>query len=97
MTKLIDGGAWGGSKDDLLDYLKIAARHVKTIVGADGKVHYVPLSIAFESLDQVAFNRIFDRFLYVVCESLLPGEDWEKLRDEIVKAADGDLSQRYAA
>lgn len=96
MEMLIDGGAWGGSKDDLLDYLKIAARHVKTIIGADGKTYFVPRSIDFESMDQASFTRFFDRCLYVVCERLLPGQDWQALREEIATAAEGDLARRAA-
>lgn len=97
MKKLMDGGAWSGSKDDLLDYLKIATHLVRTLIDpADGKTYFVPESINFESMDQVAFARWFERVVYVVCQRLLPGHDWEELRDEIIDAVDGDLGQRAA-
>ncbi len=95
MKMLTDGGAWQGNAEDLLDYLKIAARLVKTVVGADGQVYHVPQSIAFESMDQVAFNRFFERAVYVVCERLLPAQNWEALRDEIIEAVDGDVARRF--
>lgn len=96
ISKLMDSGAWDGTKDGLLDYIKIATHHVSTLVGPDGRTYFVPQSIAFESLDQAAFRRFFDRAVYVVCERLLPGYDWEALRDEITDAIDGNLAWRAA-
>lgn len=94
---LVDGGAWQGDRDDLLDYLKIATHLVRTIVGADGTVYHVPKSIAWESMDQAAFARWFDRAIYVVCARLVPGQDWQALRDEIIESVDGPLRPRIAA
>lgn len=67
-----------------MDYLKIKARHVK-IVHNPGTNHVflVPKSIAFASVDQSAFNRLFNRMVWVVCNEIVPGLDEGQLRDEI--------------
>lgn len=87
--KLIEGGAWHGDEDGLLDYAKYATGLVDTKVDHLGGTHYAPRSIAFESMDQVRFNRFFDRVCFVVAQNLLGGEDWIALRDEIVNTVEG--------
>ncbi|MBB3997250.1 DUF1367 family protein [Aureimonas pseudogalii] len=96
--KLEDGGAWEGDMDSLLDWMKFATGHVRTVIDHNGQVHTVPKSIAFESMDQAQFSRWFSRVLFVICERLLQGHSWEALRDEIVEVTDGRFeAQRKAA
>lgn len=96
--KLIDGGAWDGDQDALLEWMKYATGHIRTSIDHRGNVHTVPRSIAFESMDQAQFTRWFNRVLFVICERLLPGKDWQELRDEVVEAVDGRFeAQRRAA
>lgn len=89
LRKMIDGGVWEGDEDGLKDYLKYATGLVDTKVDHIGGVHYVPRSIAFESMDQAGFNKFFDRACYVVANNLLGGADWIELRDEIVNLVEG--------
>lgn len=87
--KLMDGGAWAGDEEELLDRCKYAVGLVDTKIDHRGEPHYVPRSIAFESMDQARFNKFFDRVCYYVAANLLGGEDWIALRDEIVNTVEG--------
>ena len=61
-------------RDDAMDFLKIKARHVRYIADPrTGEVHIIPKSIAFASCSQAAFNRLMNRFVWVVCSEILPG------------------------
>lgn len=67
-----------------MDWLKLKARHVKIIQDPrTQQVAIIPKSIAFASLSQDAFKRVFDRMVYVVCAEIIPGLDEGKLRAEI--------------
>lgn len=67
-----------------MDFLKIKARHVKIVHNpGTGHVFLVPKSISFASVDQSAFNRLFNRMVWVVCNEIVPGLDEGQLRDEI--------------
>lgn len=70
--------------EDGMDWLKLKARHVKYI--QDPVTHQmaiIPKSIAFASLKQDDFKRVFDRMIWVVCSEILPGMDEGTLRAEI--------------
>lgn len=94
LNEVIEGGAWDGDTDDLLDWCKYGTSYVRTAVGPDGQVHMVPKSINFESMPQDKFSRWFDRVIWLVCDRLLAGHDWEALRADIYIAIDGDLPER---
>lgn len=67
-----------------MDWLKIKARHVKMIQDPRTEVvSIIPKSIAFASLSQDAFKRVFDRMVYVTVAEIIPGLDEGKLRAEI--------------
>lgn len=96
--KLIEGGVWAGDEDSLLEWMKFATGHVRTAIDHTGRPRTIPKSIAFESMDQAAFSRWFDRVLFVICDRLLVGTDWQDLRAEIVETVDGRFeAQRRAA
>ena len=86
-------------REDAMDYLKIKARHVKMMIDPrTGRLHMVPKSISFAALDQVGFNKLFDRFITVICEDILPGIDADALRAEVLAMVDGrDLRKAEAA
>lgn len=82
--------------DDAMDWLKIKARHVKWIVDpSTGSTLIVPKSIAFASLDQVHFSRLFDRFLYIVTTEIIPGLEEASLKKRIDEIIDGEMGKRY--
>lgn len=92
--KLCDGGVWEGDVNTFKDWAKFATGHVRTAVDHLGNPHYVPKSIAFESMDQATFNRWFDRVVYLVVQRLLNNSvEWEALKQEIIEAVDG--AKRY--
>lgn len=69
-----------------MDWLKIKARHVKMLQDPrTQQVAIIPKSIAFASLSQDAFKRVFDRMVYVVCSDIIPGLKESDLRREIEK------------
>lgn len=87
VKKIIEAGAWDGSKDTLTDYIKYATGHVYTFVDPDtGKTIIVTKSLKAESMDDVAFRQWFDAAIKVICEKLLGRKDWAWLRDEIYAA-----------
>jgi|TARA_R100001530_G_C4320819_1_gene155709 hypothetical protein len=71
------------SVDDLLDALKIAIGHTKTVVLKSG-AHKVPLSISFASMGQVAFDDFFDRAANFLVTEVIPGMDKKALLDEVM-------------
>ncbi len=90
------------ARDDMLDrdhavwQLKMAAKHYTLWLDATaGQVKPVVKSIAFASLDQVHFDRIFNRFIHVIVTDLVPGIEEEALRKRVLELVDGDLGRRY--
>lgn len=97
---VIDGGAWDGDTDSLLEYIKYGVGHVRTSIDPDGVVHTVPASIKYESMPQDKFNRFFDRAVWLISSRLLANDNWEGIRDDVIEAVDGGLTERakeYAA
>ena len=71
-------------RETAMEYLKIKSRHVRLVHDPrTGQLHILPKSINFASLDQIAFSRIFDRMVYVVCSEIMPGLSESDLRREI--------------
>lgn len=84
--------------ESAMDYLKIKARHVKIVHDPrTGNAYIVPKSIAFASVDQTAFSRLFNRMVWVVCNEIVPGLDESALRNEIEAMVTGNTRQRSAA
>ena len=77
------------SKAILLDEIKFQTGFVETHRTLGGKTVYKPKSIAYDSMDQVAFNAFFDDAIEVVVKYFLPGVSDEEIRDEILQAAGG--------
>lgn len=94
LNHVIEGGAWEGDTESLLDAIKIATGHVDRIFGMDGRPYYKTRSINFASMSQDQFKRFFDRAVYYVSTRLLGSDDWEALRDEIIEITEGDLGRR---
>ncbi len=70
--------------EDGMDWLKLKARHVKYIQDPKtNQVSIIPKSIAFASLSQDDFKRVFDRMIFIVCSEVIPGMDESELRAEI--------------
>lgn len=85
-TKVADACGFLHDKEDSMDWLKIKARHVKYIQDPHTQiVSIIPKSIAFASLSQDAFKRVFDRMVYVTVTEIIPGLKESDLRREIEK------------
>lgn len=56
--------------DSLLDSLKIACNHTRSIMLADGTMYFLPKSINFASLGEEEFKRFKNRALYVLSRIL---------------------------
>ncbi len=76
------------SAEIVSDVLKIRAGHVTAVKTAKGEI-FLPKSISFSALDQIAFNDFFDRVLRVVVSDILPGLDSEILRAEVQSIVEG--------
>lgn len=94
LNKVIEGGAWDGDTDSLIDAVKLATGHVDRFVTRDGQLAYKMKSIKYESMPQDKFNRFFDRAVFYVSTNLLCNEDWQALRNEICDMVDGDLGRQ---
>lgn len=82
--KVSDACEFLPDSETAMDWLKIKARHVKMIQDPrTQQLAIIPKSIAFASLSQDGFKRVFDRMVYVVCAEIIPGLDEGKLRAEI--------------
>ena len=82
------------------DIIKIACGHVVIYIEPDtGIVHMVPKSIAFQSLPQHAFNKIFNHALDVIVTRWMQGSGSEELRREAFARIDGPkaIGTRIAA
>lgn len=88
-----DNVDWLTDKDHAAREIKLACHLYEAHVSHDGKLVYVPMSIAWESLDQDKFNPFFERALRVICEKWIPGMDKEDLRRE-VEAMVGPVEKR---
>lgn len=67
--------------DSLLDSLKIACNHTRSIMLADGQMYFLPKSINFASLGEDEFKRFKNRALWVLSRIL--GFDATELLPEI--------------
>lgn len=82
--KIADACDWLHDRESAMDWLKLKSRHAKMLVDpSTGEIALVPRSIAFGSLDQQSFNRLFDRFIYVTCSEIIPGVEQKALRKAI--------------
>lgn len=82
-------------RDDAMALLKIKARHVRWMSDPQtGSMWPVPQSISFASLSQEQFGRLFDRFVWIICNELVPGIDEDDLRREVLELVDGDAGRR---
>lgn len=67
--------------------IKLATGFVRTFVDVDtGKSVYVPLSISFESIDQIRFAKFFDAACAAIAERYLPeGTTPDDVRKELLE------------
>lgn len=84
-------------REEAVFILKVRARYGDWVADPiTGETHFRPGSIAFDALSQEEFSKIFDRFIAIICQELVPGLAEETLRKEILDAAGGDLGRRAA-
>ena len=83
-TKVAEACEWLHDREDAMAWLKIKARHVRYIHdNHNGETQIIPKSIRFAALDQMGFDRIFRRMVYVTVTEIIPGIDEAALRTEI--------------
>jgi hypothetical protein len=83
-TKVAEACEWLHDREDAMAWLKIKARHVRYIHDhRNGETQIIPKSIRFAALDQMGFDRIFRRMVYVTVTEIIPGIDESALRAEI--------------
>lgn len=83
-TKVAEACEWLHDREDAMAWLKIKARHVRYIHDHhNGETQIVPKSIRFAALDQMGFDRVFKRMVYITVSEIIPGLDEEALRAEI--------------
>lgn len=89
--KIADSGALGDCDTrDVMNYLLLKAKHVRyvTNVHREGtEITPIVKSIRFASMDQTAFDRLFNRLVFIVTSDVLPDVPDGVLREEIEKMA----------
>lgn len=91
LSVLVENSEGFSTVEQALVALKIAVGHVDTYIDAEkGKTYFLPKSIAFESMSQSDFARLFDQAVHVVCQKWLSGMDADQLREEIYAMVDRD-------
>lgn len=70
------------SAEVVSDVIKLRTGHVTVVKTRKGEV-FLPKSISFAALDQVAFNEFFDRAIKVVVADIIPGINSDALRQEV--------------
>lgn len=71
-------------RDQAMHLLKLKARFVAVVVDpTNNRIHLIPKSIAWDKCPQEVFNRLMNRFVYIVVSELIPGMDEGDLRNEI--------------
>ena len=68
--------------DTLHDAIKVKLGYVRTMTFKDGTEAVVPLSIAFDKMDQSAFRSFFDAFVDLVHTAIIPGVGKEAFENE---------------
>lgn len=67
--------------------VQIAAGHVDELITIEGEVVFIPKSIAYDTLDEMEFSKVFGETM-TVCAKILGDLDLDELRVEV---------ERYAA
>lgn len=82
--KVSEACDWLTDREVAMAWLLIKARHVRYVHDLNNnQAVIIPKSIAWASLDQSAFTRLYNRILYVVTSEIIPGLDEGDLRREI--------------
>lgn len=74
------------NEDAMRAALTISAGHRSEIALPDGSTGYMPLSIAFDKMDQAAFNEFWARCCDAITKHYVPG-----ITDEDIRAGIADL------
>jgi len=72
------------SFDDLLVEIKLQCGHYTEHVTEGGKLCYIPKSISFGKMDQVAFDAFYAKMEQVVLRDFFPGMSCAVLRQEVL-------------
>lgn len=87
--KIADSGVLGDADTrEVMNYLLKKCKHVKYIANThrDGvEVEVIVKSIRFAQMDQTAFDRLFNRMLFVITSEILPDMPEGELRAEVEK------------
>lgn len=75
----------GEDEDDISDEIKIACGHYKEVIRRDGAIDRKPLSISYESMDEIPFREHFEKEVQAIymLYGILPADIRAKL-DEIL-------------
>lgn len=68
--------------DTLHDAIKVKLGYVRTMTFKDGTEAVVPLSIAFDKMDQAEFRGFFEAFVDLVHKSIIPGVGKDDFENE---------------
>jgi hypothetical protein len=84
LTKVLDNTDRFHDLEDLRDFLKIRSRMFRLRIMPDGSTVLELQSVSFGSMDQLIFQRVVNRWLWIVEHEILPDIDDTALRNEIL-------------
>lgn len=84
LTRILDNTDRFKDLDDLKDYLKVRSKMFRLRVLPDGSTVLELQSVSFGSMDQLQFQKVVNRWLWIVENEIIPDIDDAALRAEIL-------------
>lgn len=84
-------------REQAMFLLKVKAKHGSWVMDPQsGELHFKVDSISFDALAQEEFDVLFERFVKIICQEIVPGLSSEDLKREVLDLAGGELGRRAA-
>lgn len=83
MNEVFENQSIYGSCKKMRKALEIEAGHFDTLRLIDGSEIKIPASVAFDKLDQIGFNQVYERVVQIICTTLIPSLDDKELEQRI--------------
>lgn len=77
--------------DQLLIAVKIKIGHFDMQITESGEVVYIPKSISFANMDDLEFDKFYNRVLTVICSDVITGADPDEIEARVI-----EILERFA-
>jgi heterodisulfide reductase subunit C len=83
------------TKEEVLLVIKDGIGYTRKVVKRNGDIITEPMSIAFNKMDQTAFNQFFDKALELICTEILPRMNKVDLEKRVYEILGGPGPDSY--